>query len=186
MRFLKAIIDIALTYEPLKFFGTLGVILLLIAIGYGSYPLLHYLRFRMIPEYMIYRFITITTLVFSSFTIFTIGIISEQISDFMMEKRRKRSFFKGLIYSLFSQKKLIIAVPLIALSGIILNYKTIWQYISMGIINIHWVYIVTGAFLFLVGLQALALGVLERILLTLKMNTIFQKNYLHHLKQQQQ
>ena len=123
IRFLKTIIDVALIYEPLIFFSSLGLLLLLLAIAYGTYPLLYYLRFRMIPEYMIYRLITITTLVFTSFTMFTVGIISEQISDFMMDKRREKGFLKGLLYSLFSQKKLIIASPFIALSGILLNYK---------------------------------------------------------------
>jgi hypothetical protein len=108
---------------------------------------------------------------------FTVGIISEQISDFIMEKRRKKGFLNKWVYFLFSQKKLIIAGPIIALSAILLNYKTTWQYLATGEIHTHWVYIVTGAFLFLVGLQALALGVLERILLTLKKTTLFQRRY---------
>ncbi|MCK5012044.1 MAG: glycosyltransferase family 2 protein [Deltaproteobacteria bacterium] len=186
VRFLKTIIDIALIYEPLRFFGSMGIIFLLIALGYGVYPLFFYLKMKIVPSYMIYRIITITALVFTSFTMFTIGIISEQIADFMMGKRREKGFFKKLIYSLFSQKKLIIVGPLISLSGILLNYQTIWQYFSMGKISVHWVYIVTGAFLFLTGLQALALGVLERILLTLKRTTMYQRRYLNHLKQQGQ
>ena len=177
IRFLKTIIDIALIYEPVRFFGSLATILLIIAIGYGIYPIQYYVRFRVVPEYMIYRLITITTLIFTSFTMFTIGIISEQISDFIMEKRREKGFLKKWVYFLFSQRKLIIAGPISALSAILLNYKTIWQYLATGEIHTHWVYIVTGAFLFLVGLQALALGVLERILLTLKKTTLFQRRY---------
>ena len=177
IRFLKTIIDIALIYEPVRFFGSLGVILLMIAIGYVIYPIQYYARFRVIPEYMIYRLITITTLIFTSFTMFTVGIISEQISDFIMEKRREKGFLNKWVYFLFSQRKLIIAGPISALSAILLNYKTIWQYLATGEIHTHWVYIVTGAFLFLVGLQALALGVLERILLTLKKTTLFQRRY---------
>ncbi len=177
IRFLKTIIDIALIYEPVRFFGSLGTILLIIAIGYGIYPIQYYVRFRVVPEYMIYRLITITTLAFTSFTMFTVGIISEQISDFIMEKRREKGFLKKWVYFLFSQRKLIIAGSISALSAILLNYKTIWQYLATGEIHTHWVYIVTGAFLFLVGLQALALGVLERILLTLKKTTLFQRRY---------
>ena len=177
IRFLKTIIDIALIYEPVRFFGSLGTILLIIAIGYGIYPVQYYVRFRVVPEHMIYRLITITTLIFTSFTMFTVGIISEQISDFIMEKRREKGFLKKWVYFLFSQRKLIIAGPISALSAILLNYKTIWQYLATGEIHTHWVYIVTGAFLFLVGLQALALGVLERILLTLKKTTLFQRRY---------
>jgi sulfite exporter TauE/SafE len=90
------------------------------------------------------------------------------------------------MYSLFSQKRLIIAGPLIAFSGILLNYKTIWQYLSMGKIYVHWVYIVTGAFLFLIGLQALALGLLKRILMALSRIIPFLENYVNNFKQQRQ
>jgi glycosyltransferase involved in cell wall biosynthesis len=182
IRFLKTIIDIALIYEPLRFFGSLGILFFLIAVGYGIYPLLYYLEVRIVPSYMIYRIITITALVFTSFTMFTVGIISEQIADLMMDKRRAKGFFTGLIHALFSQRKLIIAGPFIALSGILLNYKTIWQYISLGEIYVHWVYIVTGAFLFMTGLQMLALGILERILGTLKRTTTYRREYLNNLQ----
>ena len=183
IRFFKTIIDIALTYEPLIFFTSLGLLLLIVAIGYGIYPVLYYISFGVIPEYMIYRLITITTLVFTSFTMFTVGIISEQTSDFIMKKRRVKGAVKGFIYSLFSQKRLILAGPLIALSGIALNYKTTWQYFTTGKIYVHWVYIVMGAFLFLLGLQALALGVLERILKTLRETQTSRDEYLKRREQ---
>ena len=182
VRFLKTIIDIALIYEPLRFFGSMGIIFLLIALGYGVYPLFFYLKMKIVPSYMIYRIITITALVFTSFTMFTIGIISEQIADVMMNTKRAKGFFTGLMHSLFSQKKLIIAGPFISLSGILLNYETIWQYISLGGIHVHWVYIVTGAFLFMTGLQILALGILERILRTLKRTTTYRRTYLNNLQ----
>jgi len=182
VRFLQTIIDIALIYEPLRFFGSMGIIFLLIALGYGAYPLLFYLKARIVPSYMIYRIITITALVFTSFTMFTIGIISEQIADVMMNTKRAKGFFTELMHSLFSQKKMIIAGPFISLSGILLNYQTIWQYISLGEIYVHWVYIVTGAFLFMTGLQVLALGILERILRTLKSTTSYRRAYLNNLQ----
>jgi len=182
VRFLKTIIDIALIYEPLRFFGSMGIIFLLFALGYGVYPLFFYLKMKIVPSYMIYRIITITALVFTSFTMFTIGIISEQIADVMMNTKRAKGFFTGLMHSLFSQKKLIIAGPFISLSGILLNHETIWQYISLGGIYVHWVYIVTGAFLFMTGLQILALGILERILRTLKSTTTYRRTYLNNLQ----
>ncbi len=182
IRFLKTIIDIALIYEPLRFFGSLGIIFFLIAVGYGIYPLLVYVRVKWVPVYMIYRIITITALVFTSFTMFTVGIISEQIADLIMNKKRAQGFFTGLMHSLFSQKKMIIAGPFITLSGILLNYETIWQYISLGEINVHWVYIVAGAFLFMTGLQVFALGILQRILGTLKSTTTYRRKYQNNLQ----
>jgi glycosyltransferase involved in cell wall biosynthesis len=183
VRFLKTIVDIALIYEPLQFFGILGLFFLLVALGYGIPPLLYYLKMKMVPAYMLYRLVAITAMVFTSITLFTIGIIAEQVADVMMDIRRRRGFFTRLMHSLFSQKTLIIAGPLIALSGVVLNYQTISQYVSMGVIYVHWVYIVTGAFLFITGLQILALGVLQRILRTLKITKTFRRAYLNDCQQ---
>jgi glycosyltransferase involved in cell wall biosynthesis len=183
IRFLKTIVDIALIYEPLQFFGILGLLFLLVALGYGVYPLYFYLKMKMVPTYMLYRLVAIIAMVFASITLFTIGIIAAQVADVMMDISRRRGFFARLMHSLFSQKTLIIAGPLIALAGIVLNYQTISQYLSMGVIYVHWVYIVTGAFLFITGLQILALGVLQRILRTLKITKAFRSAYLSDLQQ---
>jgi hypothetical protein len=46
----------------------------------------------------------------------------------------------------------------------VLNHRTIYEYLSMGRIYVHWVYILTGATLFLVGLQMSMGSILIRIL----------------------
>jgi glycosyltransferase involved in cell wall biosynthesis len=168
IRFLKTIIDIALTYEPFKFFGVTGIIFFLVGLGYGIYPLIYYFRFTLVPDYMIYRLITVMVFIVTSFTLFTVGIISDEITDLLHKSRKKERKFKPAIYSLLSQKNLIIFGTIVALCGIAINYKTIWQYISTGLIDVPWVYVVTGAFLVLVGFQAITLGVLRRILSILR------------------
>jgi hypothetical protein len=168
VRFLKTIIDIALTYEPFKFFGVTGIILSLIGFLYGIYPLVYYLKFGLVPDYMIYRLITITVLIVSSFTLFTVGIISDDVINLINRRRREHGTFKTLLSVILSQKKLIIVGIVSPLVGIILNYKTIWQYITTGSIYVPWFYVVMGAFFVLVGLQSLALGVLQRILSLLR------------------
>jgi glycosyltransferase involved in cell wall biosynthesis len=167
IRFLKTIIDIALTYEPFKFFGITGIIFFLIGFGYGVFPLINYIRFKLVPDYMIYRLITVMVFIVTSFTLFTVGIISDEITDLIHKSRKKDRKFKPAIYSLLSQKNLIVFGMIVSFCGIIINYKTIWQYISTGLIDVPWVYVVTGAFLILIGLQSIALGVLRRILATL-------------------
>ena len=90
-------------------------------------------------------------------------------SDFPLLGIRKRDRkFKPTVYSLFAQKNLIVFGLLAVSCGVLINYKTIWQYISTGLIDVPWVYVVTGAFFVLAGLQAVALGVLRRILSTLR------------------
>lgn len=170
IRFLKTIIDIALTYEPFKFFGVSGIIFFLIGFSYGIYPLIYYWRFRVVPDYMIYRLVAVLVFIVTSFTLFTVGIISDEITDMIHRSRKRERKFKPTVYSLFAQKNLIVFGMLAVLGGVVINYKTIWQYVSTGLIDVPWVYVVTGAFLVLAGLQAIALGVLRRILSTLRLS----------------
>ncbi len=170
VRFLKTIIDIALTYEPFKFFGIMGIVFFLTGFCYGLYPLAYYFKHRMVPDYMIYRLMTVTVCIVSSFTLFTVGIISSEITDLLNRNTRKKRAFKAIVYTLLSQKKLIFFGIASTLSGIAVNYKTIGEYFSTGLIYVHWVYVVTGAFLVLIGLQACALGILRRILFLLREN----------------
>jgi len=164
IRFLQTIIDIALTYEPFKFFGITGIIFFLVGFFYGLYPIVYYMRFTLVPDYMIYRLITVMICIVTSFTLFTLGIISDEVTDLIHKDVKRKRLFKPLIYGLLSQRKLMLFGIVSILSGIALNYKTILEYVTTGLIYVPWVYVVTGAFLVLIGCQTLALGVLRRIL----------------------
>ena len=164
LRFLKTIIDIALTYEPFKFFGVAGIVSFLMGFFYGLYPLLYYFRFQLVPDYMIYRLVTVMVLIVTSIGLFTVGIISDEVTQLMHKRNREKRHFKSIMYRAFSQRKLIIFGVVVALFGVFLNYKTIWQYLSTGKIDVPWVYVVAGAFLVLVGLQSITLGIVRRII----------------------
>ena len=92
-RFLKTIVDIALTYAPFKFFGIAGIVMFLVGFLYGLYPLLYYLRFRVVPNYMIFRLVTVMVLIVTSIGIFTVGIISDEVIQLMY---RRGSRTRGL------------------------------------------------------------------------------------------
>jgi len=169
LRFLKTIIDIALTYKPFKFFGIAGIITFLAGFLYGLYPLFYYLKFRLVPDYMIYRLVTVMVLIVTSIGLFTVGIISDDVIQLIHRSNNRAKGFKSIIYRALSQRNLIIFGAAVSLLGIVLNYKTIWEYINTGQIDVPWVYVVTGAFLVIVGLQAIALGIVRRILALLRL-----------------
>jgi len=73
-----------------------------------------------------------------------------------------------MVYQVLSQRNLIIFGVVVALMGIAINYKTIWEYFTTGRIDLPWVYVITGAFLVMVGLQAVALGIVRRIFTLLR------------------
>jgi len=168
MRFLKTIIDIALTYKPFKFFGMAGIITFLTGFFYGLYPLFYYLKFRLVPDYMIYRLVTVMVLIVTSIGIFTVGIISDEAIQLIYRRTSRIRGFKAMVYQVLSQRNLIIFGVVVALMGIAINYKTIWEYFTTGRIDLPWVYVITGAFLVMVGLQAVALGIVRRIFTLLR------------------
>jgi glycosyltransferase involved in cell wall biosynthesis len=168
IRFLKTIVDIALTYAPFRFFGIAGMVMFLAGFLYGLYPLVYYLRFRMVPDYMIYRLVTVMVLTVTSIGIFTVGIISDEVTQLMHRRNGRIRGFKAMVYQALSQRNLIIFGVVVALFGIMLNYKTIWEYLTSGTIDLPWVYVITGAFLVMVGLQAVALGIVRRIIALLR------------------
>lgn len=170
VRFLKTIIDIALTYKPFKFFGVAGIATFLAGFFYGLYPIYYYLSFRIVPDYMIYRLVTVMVLIITSIGLFTVGIISDEVTQLLHRGRNRDKGFKAIVYRMLSQRKLIIIGILVALLGIVLNWRTIYEYINTGHIDMPWVYVVTGAFLVLVGLQAIALGIVRRILALLRLS----------------
>lgn len=169
VRFLKTIIDIALTYKPFKFFGIAGIVAFLVGFLYGLHPLFYYFKFRLVPDYMIYRLVTVMVLIVTSIGLFTVGIISDEIIQLLHINNKPARGFKSILYRALSQRKLITFGAVVALLGILLNYKTIWEYLTTGMIDVPWVYVVTGAFLVLVGLQAMALGIVRRILALLRL-----------------
>lgn len=162
--FLKTIFDISLIYKPLIFFASVGLMFIAIALGYGIYPILNYLKMRVVEEWMIYRLITILVLVIVGLNMLTIGIISEEAVAVLDNKKRRKNLFVRVCNKIFSQKNLFGLGLVLILLGIGINYRTIFQFITTGMITVHWSRVVTGGFFILCGFQMLALGLLERII----------------------
>ena len=163
-RFLLAIIDISLTYRPLKLYGRTGVLLFCIAFLYGITPVYSFFVNHTLADGFIYRIITINTLLLAALTLFSVGIVAERTAALLNGDNRTYSFLEGFLVSAFSTRKLIVAGPIFILLGILLNIGPIEDYLTTLHINYHWGYITTGALLVLAGLQITALGVFERLL----------------------
>jgi len=168
IRFLKTIIDIALTYEPFKFYGATGICFFAAGFIWGLYPLWYYIQFRIVPDYMIYRLVTVTVFIVTGFMMFTVGIISDEVIGLLRQRTKKGGMVKRAVYRVLSYKKLIVIGFSFVTLGILINYRTIFEFLATGIIDVPWVYVVAGAFFILLGLQVAMLGALQRILVLLR------------------
>lgn len=165
VRFFLTILDIAITYRPLKFFGRIGALLLIIGAFYGVSPFYTFLSQQTIPDGFIYRLLAVNTLILAALTLFSVGIVAERITA-PLNGKRPYSLIEKFLIQTFSSKKLIIAGPLSITLGILLNVGPLRDYLTTLSISYHWGYISTGALLVLAGLQMAALGIFERLLET--------------------
>ncbi|THB77268.1 MAG: glycosyltransferase family 2 protein [Desulfobulbaceae bacterium] len=167
LRFLLAILDISLTYRPLKVFGRIAMTFLVIALLYGINPLYNKLVYNSLSEGSIYRLLTINTLILAGMTLLSIGIVAERIALSLNGSNRDYSIFERTLLFLFSVRKMMVAGPFLILLGVLLNIGPILDYLTTLQISYHWGYISTGALLVLAGLQLSALGVFERLIETI-------------------
>lgn len=176
VRFLKVIMDIILSYRPLRFFFYVAAFALGVAAILFIRPLQYYILYRSVPDWMVYRLIAVVVLVLTSLTIMTVGLVADQIAELVNAevRRRRPRLLERAIRTVLSQRVLIVAGPLLVLLGLLINRRGLSQFIFEHRVNVPWVFPVTGAFLILAGIWSWALGMLQRIVRTLRLRELDQ------------
>jgi hypothetical protein len=164
-RFLSVIIGIARLYNPLKFFGAAGLGMLALAAALGLDPLLYYLNVRRVEDTEIYRLFTIMVLAVTGINIVSFGALANYVVEIVHGKPLKQH---GLFARFLLRREMVRRSGWVGgclmLAAPLLNHRAIYEYLTTGHIYTHWVYIFTGATLFLVGLQVVMGSVLIAIL----------------------
>ena len=166
-RFIMSIILIARLYNPLKLFGPIGIAFLLLAFVLSIRPLGYYLVHRIVLETSIYRLLTVVVLFVAGLNMISLGIVANNVVSIIHRKKQKRDILHKLIYERV-YKNLNYVGFLLVFSGIVVNYKTIFQYITIGGIYVHWFYVLIGAVFVLSGIQLYVFSVLIKIIDELK------------------
>lgn len=167
-RFLRIILDVALTYRPLRMFSIVSAILFVIAFLYGIGPLLKWISEGEIEDRLVYRIITVMVLFNASTLLFLTGLVTERAIALTYPGERKWTFSLTMLWSLFSQRNLVIVGPVLILAAIILNAISLFQYITRHEIDVSWFVIAAGGILAVFGVQLFAAGVMMRALDLLK------------------
>lgn len=169
IRFVSIIVRIARLYNPLKFFGVVGAFLIGVGAVLGIDPGLYYLQARRVEDTEIYRLFTIMVLWITGINVVTFGAFANYVLEIMHGTKLDRRGFlrRWLLHPRVVRRSGLLGAVLM-LSGALLNYRTIYEYVIIGHIYVHWVYILAGATLFLVGLQIFMGSILIRILEELK------------------
>ena len=167
-RFLNIIIRTARLYNPLKFFGVVGLALLAIGCFLSVEPITYYLDVRRVEDTEIYRLVTIMVLFVTGINVMVFGAFANHILEIVRGKTLAQSSLLGkyvLNRRIIGRSGLLGTILMVG--AVSLNYQALYEYITSGYIFVHWVYVLTGATLFLVGLQLLMgsilIGILQEI-----------------------
>jgi len=171
VRFLKVIMDIVLSYRPLRFFFYIAALAMALALGLLIRPAIYYFGHRRVLDWMIYRLMAVFVLMLTSLAIMTVGLVADQVAELVNVevRRRKRRRFETFLRTVLSQGTMIVAGPLFVLLGLGINWKGLYQFFAEGRVKVSWVFPVTGAFFVLMGVWCWGLGMLQRIVRTLRL-----------------
>jgi glycosyltransferase involved in cell wall biosynthesis len=172
IKFLHAILEIGLTYKPLKFYGITSFLFFLLSIILSIDPITYVIFNNNLeqtnilnhPSLNVYRIVTIVVLVLSSISLICTGILAEYIKETINNYiSSKQSITKDLqinppIYKLF------ILSLFSFLSATLINIETINQYITTGIVDVNWLLLIIGSMLVLISVQLFSFVFILRIL----------------------
>lgn len=165
-RFLRVILEIAITYRPLLLFGAAGGLMLLAAIAYAVQPLLQFLETGELAIDRVYRVITILVLTAGGTGFVYAGALADRAQELVNPPRQHSAVSRLLRKALFGRPFLLAGVCL--LIAALTNAEALYQYMTRGAIAVHWATIAFGALLALAALQLAAFGVLQHVLALLE------------------
>jgi glycosyltransferase involved in cell wall biosynthesis len=173
-RFLRVIVETALTYRPLRFLGSAGAVALVLALAYGALPVAYYAQHQRLEEWMIYRLVAVVVAITVGVNLVAAGVLAQQtvslIHEDVGERRGSRRWLDRLLLRYF--------VPLgvtATIAGIALNWTSLVEYVRTGQVSAHWIYVLTGGLLVTVGLQFVAFGIMARVVSILAQRKAFAR-----------
>ena len=173
IKFLGTILEIGLTYKPLKFFGITSFLLFLLSIILSINPIIYLIVNNNLeqinilthPFLNVYRIVTILVLILSGLSLICTGLLAEYIKETIDNHLgikqliiKKYGFnppiYKLFLFSIFS-----------FLGAILINIETIKQYTTTGIVDVNWLLVIIGSLLILMSVQLFSFGIILRILI---------------------
>ncbi len=153
IRFLQVILEMALIYRPLLFFGLGAFPLFLACLIYSPALVMKLVESRYLEENWIYRTLAVMTFFIAGLTLLVVGLLSQKLLAYLHDYKNKNLAF----YHRFFMWLAPIGV-LCLLVGVGINIKPLQEYFAMGEITHPWTFIATGALLVLTGIQLLAIA----------------------------
>lgn len=161
-RFLFAIRDAVLLYQPSRALGFAAAMCVATAILWSSYPVEFYWRTRTLEEWMIYRLLLCGLLVDSAFTLLCAGVLGDRILS-LVYRRPSTSFVAALLDRLLHRSRLTVVAVIATVAAFVLVWPGLVQYAQTGHVTIHWSRPMAAVFLLQIAVFAAVYSVLQKI-----------------------
>jgi len=161
LRFLLAIRDAVLLYQPSRIFALAALICILVGLFWSSYPVEFYVRNRRLEEWMIYRLLLCGFLMSAAFTMLCAGVLSDRVLALVY--RRSRSTLLAVLFDRLLYKRRLLYLS--ALSGAValaLVWPGLAEYVRTGHVTMHWSRPLFAVFLLQISLMAVVCSTLQK------------------------
>jgi glycosyltransferase involved in cell wall biosynthesis len=162
VRFLFAIRDAALLYQPAKVFLWTAVLFVVAGLAWGVYPAGFYWRNQRLEEWMIYRLLLCGLLLTAAFSLLSAGVLADQVLS-LVYRRRKKAFLFSWLDRLLHRRRLLWAAGLAFAVAVVIVWPGLLQYARTGHVTIHWSRPLASVFLVQLALLAVVHAVLQKI-----------------------
>lgn len=153
-RFLNTILKIARLYNPLKFFGAIGLLLILFAGMLSIKPIHHLLAYGSMEQITPYRFFAIMVSLLAGMNIVHFGAFSNNVLALLHgRKPNGHDFWQKYIFKERIMATLDRVGLVLILLAFVLNVAPLMTYLQTRSITVSWPYIFGTVLLFLMGLQ---------------------------------
>ncbi len=169
IRFLRAILEAAITYKPKRAFNVVGSFSLLAALLLVIAPLQNYFVLQRVSNEMIYRLLTIVLLGNIGVLLLGIGFVAQRFLDLLHYRELVNKGLLNKIEDVVINHGLLSGLLSLIVAGSFF-YTPLIQLFQTAHIQVSWSRVLMGSFFFMLGFQLICFGVLGIIINTLLLN----------------
>ncbi len=169
IRFLRAILEAAITYKPKRAFNLVGILFLFVALVLGIGPLSYYFSQGHLESDMIYRLLTIVLLGNVGMLLLGIGFAAQRFLDILHYKELLNKGTLNKFENLVINHGLLLGLLSLIVSSVFF-FTPLSQLFQTAHIQVSWIRVLIGAFFFMLGFQLICFGALGIIVNTLLLN----------------
>ena len=162
VRFLYAIRDAALLYQPSRMFGLAAALCVAAGLFWSAFPIEYYLRNQRLEEWMIYRLLLCGLLFSSAFNFLCAGVLGDRVLS-LVYHRPQTTFLSALWDRLLHRSRLGYLAVLGLMAAVLLVWPGLTQYAQSGHVTMHWSRPMVAVFLLQIAVLSIAYGVLQKI-----------------------